>query len=279
MKFFQNIGRPRANKKSLINSIIRFFTNKRQTLIFFVIVLSVGLFIAEFMIGKSGILVVFSLSFLTAFFLYLSLKEDLKDNFTPQVFILPFFYSLAIGLFYLLVPARLLTRVGMTFLYALGLYSLYLSENIFTVSAIRTIQLLAGARTVSLAITLLSYFFISNVVFSFHINVFLTLMLVALYTFPIVLQSIWTYTLEKNLLAQSFWVFSITICMVEVAAFLWLNSSTPTVIALFLTAIFYVVLGLTHAWFERRLFRGVIMEYFWVTAIAFIFLILFSGWF
>ena len=279
MKFLQNIGRPRANKKSLINSIIRFFTNKRQTLIFFVIILSVGLFIAEFMIGKSGILVVFFLSFLTAFFLYLSLREDLKDNFTPQVFILPFFYSLAIGLFYLLVPARLLTRVGITFLYALGLYSLYLSENIFTVSAIRTIQLLAGARTVSLVITLLSYFFISNVVFSFHINVFLTLALVALYTFPIVLQSIWTYTLEKSLLAQSFWVSSITICMVEVAAFLWLNSSTPTVIALFLTAIFYVVLGLAHAWSERRLFRGVIIEYFWVTAIAFVFLILFSGWF
>lgn len=279
MKFFQKIEKPRANKKSLLNSIIKFFTNKRQTFIFFVIVLSAGLFIAEFILGKSGILIVFILSFLTSFFLYISLREDLEGNFTPQVLILPFFYSLAIGLFYLLVPARLLTRVGMTFLYALGLYSLFLSENIFTVSAIRTIQLLSGARTVSLVLTLLSYFFISNVVFSFHINVFLTLALVALYTFPLVLQSIWTYTLEKSLLAQVFWVFSITLCLVEVAAFLWLNSSTPTVIALFLTAIFYVALGLTHAWFERRLFRSVILEYFWVTAISFIFLILFSGWF
>ena len=279
MKFLQKISKPRSNKKSLLNSIIKFFTNKRQRFIFFVIVLSAGLFIAEFILGKSGILIVLILSFLTSFFLYLSLKEDLEGNFTPQVFILPFFYSLAIGLFYLLVPARLLTRVGMTFLYALGLYSLFLSENIFPVSAIRTIQLLSGARTVSLVLTLLSYFFVSNVVFSFHINVFLTLVLVAAYTFPLILQSIWTYTLEKSLLAQTFWVFSITLCLVEVAAFLWLNSSTPTVIALFLTSVFYVALGLTHAWFERRLFRSVILEYFWVTAISFVFLILFSGWF
>ena len=70
----------------------------------------------------------------------------------------------------------------MTSLYALGLYSLFLSQNIFTVSSIRTIALLSGARTVSLVLTLLSFFFLSNVVFSFHINIFLTLLLI-LYLF------------------------------------------------------------------------------------------------
>lgn len=277
MKFIKNGGIKTSSKK--LNALFNFFTNKRQKFILSVLILSVGLFIAEHILGKSGILIVLILSILTSFLLFISLRADLKENFTPQVLILPFFYSLALGLFYLLVPARLLTRVGITFLYALGLYSLFLSENIFTVSSIRTIQLLSGARTVSLILTLLSYFFISNVVFSFHINVFITLFLVYLYTFPIVLQSIWTYTLEKNLFSQVFWVLSITICLVEVSVFLWFDSSSPTVIALFLTAIFYVILGLTHAWFEKRLFRAVIFEYFWLTIISFIFLILFSGWF
>jgi hypothetical protein len=265
-------------KRKTINSLFKFLTNKRQKFIFSVIILSTGLFIAEHVLGRSGVLLVFALSFLTPALLYLSLRQDFKGNFTFQVLILPFFYSLAIGLFYLLVPARLITRVGMTFLYALGLYSLFLSENIFAVSTIRTIQLLSGARTVSLVLTLLSYFFLSNVVFSFHINIFLTILLIFIYTFAIVLQSVWTYSLDKNIWSGVFWVLSLAICLVEIAAFLWFNLSSPTVIALFLTAIFYVILGLSHAWFEKRLFRSVMLEYFWVTIISFIFLILFSGW-
>ena len=265
-------------KKRIKNFFSKIIENKRQRFIFSVILLSLGLFAAEHLLGKSGLYIVFGLSVLTAIFLYFSLKEDLKENFTPQVFILPFLYSLSVGFFYLLVPARFLTRVGITTLYAVGLYSLFLSQNIFTVSSIRTIALLSGARTVSLVLTLLSYFFLSNVVFSFHINVFITLALIFIYTFPTVLQAIWIHTLEKNPFAQIFWVLSLSICLVEIALFLWFGPSSPTVSALFLTAIFYVLVGLSQAWFEKRLFRSVILEYFWLTVISFIFLIIFTNW-
>jgi hypothetical protein len=267
----------RGQRKRLGSLISRFLTNKRQKFILSVIILSLGLFSSEYILGKSAISIVFVLSILSSFFLFLGLRHDLKDNFNIQVFILPFLYSLSIGLFYLLVPARLITRVGITSLYALGLYSLFLSQNIFTVSAIRTIALLSGARTVSFILTLLSFFFLSNVVFSFHINVFVTLFLIFVYTFLFVLQSIWVYTLDRNPLSQIFWVLSLTICLVEVAFFLWFRPSSPTVLALFLSAIFYVLIGLTQAWFEKRLFRGIILEYFWLTVIAFIFLVLFTN--
>jgi hypothetical protein len=275
MQIFQKLGK--AQRKKIRNFIARALFSKRQRFIFAVAILSLGLFLSEYILGKSAISIVFVLSLLTVGSLFITLREDLKDNFSPQVFILPFFYSLAVGLFYLLVPARMLTRIGITTLYALGLYSLFLTENIFTVSSIRTIALLSGARTVSLVLALLSFFFISNVVFSFHINVFITLLLIFAYSFLLILQSIWTYTLEKNLLSQFFWVLSLTICLVEVAVLLWFREGSPTVLALFLTAIFYVLIGLTQAWFEKRLFRGVILEYFWLTVVSFIFLILFTN--
>jgi hypothetical protein len=270
-------GNSRGRVKKLIGFVSRILFSKRQKFIAAVIILSLGLFSSEYILGKSAISIVFILSILTSVFLYISLRNDLKENFNLQVFILPFFYSLAVGLFYLLVPARLLTRVGITSLYAVGLYSLFLSQNIFTVSSIRTIALLSGARTVSLVLTLLSYFFLSNVVFSFHINVFITLLIIFIYTFLIVLQAIWTYTLEKNPLPEIFWTLSLTICLVEIAFFLWFRPGSPTVLALFLSAIFYVLIGLTHAWFEKRLFRGVILEYFWLTVVSFIFLVLFTN--
>src|SRR3990167_1114849 len=118
------------------------------------------------------------LSVATDILMYWAIRQDLKNNFSPQVFILPLFYTLASALFYFLVPARFITRIGMTSLYALGLYSLLLSENIFIVSSIRTIALLSSARTVSFIVTLLSYFFMANVVFSLHLNVVITLLLI-----------------------------------------------------------------------------------------------------
>lgn len=259
-------------------NVKNFLTGKRQRFVVSVIFLSICLFISEHFLGKSGIYIVFVLSVLTDLLLYLCLREDLKENFSFQIFILPFFYSLAIGLFYLLVPARFLTRVTVTSLYALGLYSLYLSENIFIVSSMRTIALLSGARTVTFTISLLSYFFLANVVFSLHLNVFLTLFLIFCFTFPMVLQSLWSYTLEKNMRLNIDWVLFLTISLFQLSLLLWFWPSTPTLIALFLTGVFYTMVGLSQVWMEKRLFKGVIWEYVLVSFIVFAVLFFYTSW-
>lgn len=269
-KRFSHVASNRLNKFK--------FLSKRERLIVSIVLLSLGLFITEYFLGKSALYTVLGLSVVTDIFLFLSLREDLKDNFWPQIFILPFFYSLAFGLFYFLAPARLLTRIAMTSLYALGLYSLFLSENIFTVSAVRTIALLSSARTVVFTLTLLSYFFLANVIFTFHINVILTLLLIFGFSFPLVLNCIWIYSLERKLFANVLWVFSLALCLFEVAVLLWFWPSSPTVIALFLTGIFYSIVGLSQAWFEKRLFKSVIVEYVWVALVVFIVLALFTTW-
>lgn len=254
------------------------FLNKRQRLIVSVIILSLGFFAIEYFFGRSALFTIFALSLITDLFLFLSLREDLKDNFWPQIFILPFFLSLSFGLFYFLVPVRLLTRILMTSLYAFGLYSLFLSENIFTVSAIRTIALLSSARTVVFTITLLSYFFLANVIFTLHINVILTLLLIFAFSFPLVLNSIWIYTLERKISSNILWVFALSFCLFEVAVMLWFWPSSPTVIALFLTGIFYSIVGLSQAWFEKRLFKSVIVEYIWIAFVVFFVLTFFTAW-
>ena len=258
--------------------IERFLLSKRQKLVLSVILLSIGLFTSEYFLEKSGIYIIFVLSLLTNLFLYLSLKNDLKNNFLPQVFILPFFYSLAFGMFYSLVPARMLTRIIMTTLYTVGLYSLFLSENIFTVSSIRTIALLSGARTVSFVITLLVYFFLTNVIFSLHLNILITLFLLFAISLPLILHSIWTYTLEKSIFYSLSWGLLLSLCILEVTVLLWFWPSTPTIIALFLTGFLYIVVGLSHIWLEKRLFKSVMLEYSWVAVVVFTVLVLFTSW-
>jgi len=280
---FSNNSRKLSLKHILIRLLrfrlmknIFFGISKRQKFIISVISSSSLLFLAEQMLGKSGLYIAFFLSFFTIILLFLSVGKDLKNNFSPQILIAPFFYSLSFGLFYFLVPASFLTRLTMTSLYALGFYSLLLSVNIFVVSSIRTIALLSSARTVSFIITLLSYFFLTNVVFSMHLNVFFTLILVFAFSFPLILQSLWTYSLGSKFFSNALWILSLGICLVEVAAALWFWPILPTIIALFLTGFFYIIVGLSHVWLEKKLFKSIMWEYIWVGVLVFLVFIFFA---
>jgi hypothetical protein len=223
-------------------------------------------------------MITFIMPFLTALFLFWATYADLKENKLYQVFILPFFYTLAFGFFYLLTPASFVIRLLLTTIYAFGLYSLFLSQNIFIVSSSRTIQLLSGARIVSFVITLISYFFLTNIVFSFHSVLIPTILLITTYTFFLTYHSLWTYSLQKYSQPFFFWVLALTVCIIEIASLVWFWPSSPTVISLFLSGFFYSLVGLSHIWFEKRLFKGILWEYVWVGAIVFFVLLLFTQW-
>ncbi|MBI4096617.1 MAG: hypothetical protein HY425_02765 [Candidatus Levybacteria bacterium] len=259
-KKFIQIWRKIKKKKDLLFDI-----PKRQKFIISVAVLSLILFSSEQLFGKRGAYAAILLSVLTDIFIFWAVKKDIKDNFSPQIFILPFFYSLACALFYFLFPARLAIRIGMTLVYAIGLYSLLLSENIFIVSSIRTIALLSSARTVSFVITILTYLFLSNVIFSLHANVFLTLFLIIALSFPLILHSFWTHTLDGKLISNLLWIFLLTVCSAELALAVWFWPAVPMLIGIFLAGFFYVFIGLSQVWLDRRLFKNVVWGYVWVS--------------
>jgi len=260
--------------KSVILSVI----DKRKAFVIGMIVLSLGLFFAEFQFEKAGVVVAIILGLLTDLILYWAIREDLKENFSIELFILPFFYSLAFTLFYFLLPTRIIIRLVLTSLYAFGLYSLFLSENIFTVGAIRTIALLSGARIVSFVLTLISYFFLTNILFSLHLWIFFTIPLLAIYTYPLVYQALWTYDLQKLIPSIKVWAAVISLCILELGIAVWFWPSSPTVIALSLAGFLYTLVGLSHVWFEKKLFRSVLWEYVWVGVIVVFVLLLFTSW-
>lgn len=254
---------------------------KRQKFVISVIVLSLILFFTESQFERSGFIIAFALSLLTDVFLFWAIRKDLKDaesHHPYTVFILPFFFTIAFVLFYFLVPSRLLSGIVLTGLYGIGLYSLYLCQNIFTVGSIRTIALLSGAKIVSFVLTLLSFFFLSNIIFTLHLPIYIVLPIIAIYTLPLVYQSLWSYAFQSTDVSLLMWSGAVTICLLEIAALLWFWPSSPTVIALFLTGFFYTIVGLSHVWLERRLFRGVLWEYLWVGAVVFFVLQLFTTW-
>lgn len=251
--------------------------NKRERFVLAVIILSLFLFTAEFYVSFNLIWVGLVLAFLTDLFLYVIIREDIKFTSSYPIFILPFFYTLAFSLFYTLVPERLLSRFLITSLYAFGLYSLFLSENIFIVSAIRTINLLRSARIVSFVITILILFFMVNFIFSLRLPIYVTPFFTALVVFFLNFQSLWTYSLEKQILREILLyslVISLSIFELSIGLSIW--PVDAQIYSLFITGIFYMYSGLLHYWIEKRLFGGILWEYIWVGALSFLVLIFFS---
>lgn len=285
MKFFQKnpvipTGQGIKTLKRPKKKIISIVFSKRQKFIIAVGLLSFGLFLSgNIQTGMYALPIAITLAVFTDLFLFWSVYKDIRESFTGSIFVLPFFYSLSSGLFYFLVPATIFIRLTAVMLYAFGLYSLFLSQNVFAVASIRTIALLSGARIVSFIITLLSYFFITDITFSLRLPLYIVIPLVTVYTFFLVYQSIRSYTLQKTDYPSVLsWSIGITLCLVESAIMLWFWPSSPTILALFLAGFFYTLTGLSHIWFERRLFKSVLWEYVWVGVVVFLVLLGFTPW-
>lgn len=256
-----------------------FSLSKRQLFVISIVVLTTGLFISEFLNGLVLLGFSFLLSLATAALFFLAARRDLNVKFSYPVFILPFFFTLSFALFYPLLPARILTRVGLISIYIFGLYSLFLTQNIFIVSAVRTINLLRSARIVSFVLTIIVLFVISNVIFSQRMPIYISSFIIFGVVYLLNLQSLWTYSLAKDfgkVMSPISLLISFSIAELSFALSVW--PVNAAVYSIFLTGIFYAYSGLAHAWIERRLFRNVLWEYVWVGFLAVLILVFFSRW-
>ncbi len=242
-------------------------------------VLSLLFFFLQFLTDLRLFVGTLILAVLTDLLLFFILRKDVKGTFFYPILVLPFFFSLSFPFFYSLVPDRLISQIIITSLYAFGLYSLFLTQNIFAVSGIRTINLLRSARIVSFILTLLVLFFLFNFAFSLRQLYFMPPVIVFLVSLFMNFESLWSYSLNKSQAKEIFissFVISFSLMQLAIVMILW--PVNAAVYALFLTGIFYTYSGLVHAWLERRLFKGILWEYIWVGFISVLFLVVFSQW-
>lgn len=270
--------------------LLLFHLTKKQKFVLAVGIFSLlSLFSQSFSLGVS-IISSIVLAFLADLTLFLILRKDIVDLWYYSIFILPFCYTLALNLFNLLVPPQLTVRIVMTLIYAFGLYSLFLTQNIFAVSSIRTITLVRSARIVSFAITTFTFFLITSIILSLNIFIPLKILLMGVVTFILSYQLFWVYSLEKSSVKEvlfhgfvsSLAIAELTVALTfwpaNVVSFLFWQVNTKVVFSVFLTGIFYIISGLSHTWIEKRLFRGVQWEYIWVGFLSILMLLIFSRW-
>lgn len=230
---------------------------------------------------------------LTAWVLF----EDLKGIEWLMIMILPVLYALGAGLFSLFLPefvprilswrleaevARLVAGiVGGTFWigFGVGFYALFLTENIFSVAAIRTIQLLRAAHTVGFLLTLVTSLLLFQSIFSFKFVFWQTALLSGVVAWLLFMQGNWSMLLKEGVTRRVVIVSSVSalvITQMTLALAFWpIKAFTAS---LLLTSGVYVLLGLSQQYLVERLFKNQINEYLVVGVLVLVAGFLVTSW-
>lgn len=196
------------------------------------------------------------------------LFEDLKGWEWVTLLILPVLFTLGSGLFANLLPSAIPSVFGLNFrietslffggivrfvfivLYILGMYAVLLTENIFSVASIRTIQLFRAARSVSFILALIVSLFFFTVAYSLKLPFYWIGLIVGLVSLLLSFESLWSVDLKTERLKDVYRISGVIGWLMAlfgaVVAFWPIG---PFMGGLLLTSCFYTLLGIL----EQRL--------------------------
>ncbi len=253
--------------------------SKRQRFVITALILAAGLLAIQVANIAWRYQAIGLLALLTYLLSAWSLKEGLAGIEWLTVLSLPVLFTAGVGLFYFLLPARWLTRLPVALIYGLGMYILLLTENIFSVAAIRTIQLLRAAHAVGFLLTLVTGFFLYDTILSFRLDSWVNFFLAGLVSLPLLIGSLWSIDLEEKI-TPKIWFYSLALSLILAEMALAFSFWPVTIISgsLFLVTAMYIILGLSQSQLGGRLFKRTINEYLGVGIVVLLIMLLTTHW-
>lgn len=256
-----------------------FDLNKRQKIIITSVILTIGLLSTQLINFNLRFRFMLGLALLSYILSLWSLWTGLNKTKAVILMILPTLYTLAVASFYFLLPVRWLTRLPVAAFFGLSFYLLLLSQNVFNVAAIRTIPLYRAASTAAFLFTLITAFFLYNVIHAFNLLFLWNGLLVATLSFPLILQILWSTTMEERVSGSSIMTsFILSLSLGELAlAFSFWPMATP-IWSLALASSLYVLLGIQTASLRNRLSSRVVGEYLSIGGLVLLVSFLTTSW-
>lgn len=208
-----------------------------------------------------------------------SIYQDLHGFEFINLFVLPVLLTLSFGLFiYQFNPVQE-TRLLLSFVYGVVVYTNLLAENIFNVSAERNIPLLRAARTVGYLVTLFVSFAFFSLVYGLGLSWWLLVIISFLIGTLIFAQAVWQVELEETMSRELIiisLVAGLLLAQLAVALSFW--PLTPPKVGLAMTAMVYVTLGILQHMIQKDLTKRTAFEYVFLAFSVFLFLIVSTSW-
>lgn len=268
-------------KLSIISLFIRIFAkiDKRKRFIIATLFLSLLIFFSSFVSFNQLKYILPIIALFTYGATFFAILERINGIEWYMLFIHPVYFTILYDLFYFLLPIRWLTRIPFFGLYAIIIYALLLSSNIFNVDAAKSIQLFRVAFSVNFLLTTITAFFVFSVILSIRLYFLMDFVVITVFVLPIVLQFLWSVNpstfFDQKLLKYA---LLISLFIGEIGLVFSFMPVRPIIFALFLTSYFYSMLGLFHAHITGRLFKERVREFLFVLVFVFIVTMLSVRW-
>lgn len=254
--------------------------NKRTRFVLVSLIMAAGLGISQLISVDERLSVVLVLAIAAYILSIWVLFEDIKGIEWVTLMILPVLFTISSGLFVNYLPSavpkiaglrfdigvsRLLAdvvRVGFIFLYACGMYAILLTENIFSVASIRTIQLLRAARSVGFILSLVVGLFFFTTLLSLKLPFYLIGVSVFIVSTLLSIGGLWAVDL-KNGEMKEIYLNSLIVgwLMAQAAMVLAFWPVKALMGSLMLIAGLYTLLGIFEQRMTNRVFVGNYLEY------------------
>lgn len=271
---------------NLVNSISildqeKIGLTKRQKIIVVTVLITLGLVfstqINNFIFLKYNLII--GLGVITYLLCLWALWEGMTKLKAIVLLILPTFFTISVASFYFLLPIRWLTRLPTAIIFSLSFYCLLLSSNVFNVASIRTIPLYRAASTAAFLFTLITAFFLFNVVYALRLPFYWNGVVVFLISLPLIMQILWSVEMER--ITMPILIYSLIVSMLvgEFGVVLSFWPVAPTIWSLTLSTVIYVLLGITVDFMRNRINQRIVWEHLLVGVVVFFagFLLTFSS--
>lgn len=210
---------------------------------------------------------------------FLALLEDINHIEWFVLFVLPIYLLVSILLFYYLLPTGWLTRLPFLVVLSVAGYASLLCVNIFNVGVEKSLPLYRAAFSVSNFLTLLAFFLLFTVLFSFRLHFLLNGFLSLLISWPLLFHNLWAAN-PKEVLEERIYKFA-TINGVLLSFAVLVLSFLPiktNIYALYSVAVVYLLSGLTQEVINETAFKERVREYLIVFAALSVMVFLTISW-
>lgn len=256
---------------------------KRQKFVLSSLLLLGAFFSAQFLDFSYRYYAIAALGFFSLVLSAWALKDGLERNATLLVLILPAFFTVGAQIFYLGLDSSNFPKILffpeeytiyaikalMHLIYVVGMYAIFLTANIYTVAAARTIQLLRSAHAVGFVLTLVTGFLLFNTVWSLRQPFWINGLSVGLISFLLLLQGFWLIELEEKISRELLGLsLGTALVITEITTMLSFWPVTVSVASLAVTTAVYVLLGLGQAKLQQRLFAKTVKEYLFIGGVV-----------
>ena len=255
-----------------------FSLTKREKIIITSVILSLGLVSTQLVPVFLRYRFITGLAILCYLLSLWALWEGINRIKAVVLMILPVMFTIAFTSYYFLLPVRWLTRLPAALIFGVIFYILLLSQNVFNVSAIRTIPLYRVASTTIFVLTLISAFLLFNVVFSMELLAVWNGLFIFILSFLLIIQIIWSVEMEGLNWYTVIQTLILALVMGEVGLVLSFWPIYKPMASLALSTILFITLGVTTHVLRERLSRGVVWEYLGWGILVFLIATMTTSW-